>query len=58
MALVATASPRTESSAQAPVGAYDRFFYGGMAIAMAALVFSGFAPTYYMTFFGDGAGPR
>ena len=55
MAVVATASPHTQSSAQAPVGAYDRLFYGGMAIAMAALVFSGFAPSYYMKFFGDTA---
>jgi hypothetical protein len=55
MAGVAAASPRTQSSAQAPVGAYDRLFYGGMAIAMAALVVGGFAPTYYMKFFGDGA---
>jgi len=55
MAIVATASPRNRSSAQASVGAYDRLFYGGMAIVLAALVFSGFAPTYYMKFFGDGA---
>jgi hypothetical protein len=55
MATVATAGPRNQSSAHAPVGAYDRLFYGGMAIAMAAVVFSGFAPTYYMKFFGDGA---
>ena len=58
MAIVATASPRTQSSAQAPVGAYNRLFYGGMAIAMAAVVFSGFAPTYYMKFYGDGARAR
>jgi hypothetical protein len=55
MAIVATASPRTQSSARAHVGTYDRVFYGGMAIVLAALVFSGFAPTYYMTFFSDGA---
>ena len=55
MGIAATASPRTQSSAQAPVGTYDRLFYGGMAIAMAALIFGGFAPTYYMKFFGDGA---
>src|SRR5687767_13971491 len=55
MAIVTTASPRTQLSAHAPVGAYDRLFYGGMAIALAALVFGGFAPTYYMKFFGDGA---
>ena len=55
MEIVATAGPRIQSFARAPVGAYDRLFYGGMAIAMAAVVFSGFAPTYYMTFFGNGA---
>jgi hypothetical protein len=30
------------------VGAYDRVFYGGSAIAMAVTVFIGFAPTYYL----------
>lgn len=55
MAIVASPSPRTESSALVPFGAYDRLFYGGMAFALAVLVFSGFAPTYYMTFFGDGS---
>jgi hypothetical protein len=30
------------------VGSYDRIFYSGMAIAMAATVFAGFAPTYYL----------
>jgi hypothetical protein len=29
-------------------GAYDRAFYSGMAIAMAAAVFAGFAPTFYL----------
>jgi len=34
-------------------GAYDRAFYGGMAIAMALIVFIGFARTYYLSaFFG------
>lgn len=30
------------------VGAYDRVFYSGMAIAMALVVFIGFAPTFYL----------
>jgi hypothetical protein len=30
------------------VGAYDRLFYSGMAIAMALTVFAGFAPSYYL----------
>ena len=37
-------------------GTYDRLFYGGMAIALAATTLTGFAATYYLRFF-DG-GPR
>lgn len=33
--------------ASRPVGAYDRLFYSGFAIAMALTVFGGFARTYY-----------
>lgn len=29
-------------------GAYDRMFYSGMAIAMAIVIFVGFAPTFYL----------
>lgn len=54
MTIVAAANSTTQSSAKAPVGAYDRLFYSGMAIAMAVLVLSGFAPTYYMRFFAGG----
>jgi hypothetical protein len=36
------------------VGAYDRLFYGGMAITLALTVLTGFAPTYYLRFLGDG----
>lgn len=54
MATVEIASPRARSSARTPVGAYDRLFYGGMAITMAVIVVSGFAPTYYMRFLADG----
>jgi hypothetical protein len=35
-------------SQPAASGAYDRVFYGGMAIAMALTVFAGFAPTFYL----------
>ena len=38
------------------VGRHDRLFYGGVAIASAALAVIGFAPSYYLRFF-DG-GPR
>jgi len=31
-----------------PVGAYDRLFYGTVAVAMAVTVFTGFAATYYL----------
>jgi hypothetical protein len=34
-------------------GAYDRVFYGGMAIVMALTVLTGFAPTYYLRLMGD-----
>ena len=54
MAMVAAGTPRTQSSAKAPASAHDRLFYGGMAIAMALVVFSGFAPTYYMRFLSGG----
>jgi hypothetical protein len=45
MATVAAARAGRSSLAN---GAFDRVFYGGMAIAMAATVFIGFAPTYYL----------
>jgi hypothetical protein len=35
---------------------HDRLFYGGMAAALALTVFAGFAPTYYLRFFGGGPG--
>jgi len=41
--ITSTHAPKT-----AAAGAYDRVFYSGMAIAMAAIVFVGFAPTYYL----------
>src|SRR5215469_12462510 len=59
MATVATSQPGRQ---QAAAGAYDRMFYSGMAIAMAVIVFIGFARTYYLSaYFGThgtiGGGP-
>jgi len=48
MATVATSQPKLQ---HAPAGAYDRIFYSGMAVAMAATVFVGFAPTFYLRFY-------
>ncbi len=45
MATVAATTPARNSPA---LGAFDRVFYSGMAIAMALTVFIGFAPTYYL----------
>jgi hypothetical protein len=45
MATVAVQAPAQSSRA---AGRYDRVFYSGMAIAMAAAAFVGFAPTYYL----------
>jgi hypothetical protein len=47
---VAVTTPARTSLA---VGAYDRVFYSGMAIAMALTVFIGFGPTYYLRPFFD-----
>jgi hypothetical protein len=54
MAAAAAIRPLPQSPARAPVGAYDRLFYGGMAITLALTVLTGFAPTYYLRFLGDG----
>lgn len=45
MATVGTITPARSALA---VGARDRVFYSGMAIALAITVFAGFAPTYYL----------
>jgi len=42
---------------QAPVrrdGAYDRVFYGGVAVLMALMAIAGFAPTFYLRLFSGG----
>jgi FtsH-binding integral membrane protein len=54
MATVAATRLSPQAPATAPVGAHDRLFYGGMAIELALTVLTGFAPTYYLRFFGDG----
>ncbi len=48
MATIATSQPKLQHAAP---GAYDRIFYSSMAIAMAATVFVGFAPTFYLKFY-------
>ena len=45
---------RTQQSQVREAGAYDRLFYGGMAVALGLTVFAGFAPTYYLRFFAGG----
>lgn len=55
MATVAAPASAVSSPARA-AGAYDRVFYGGIAVTLAAVALIGFAPTYYLRFF-DG-GPR
>lgn len=45
---------RTQQSPVREAGAYDRLFYGGMAVALGLTVFAGFAPTYYLRFFSGG----
>jgi hypothetical protein len=54
--MAAAAAPRLAPQAPSvvPVGAYDHVFYGGMAVTLALVVLTGFAPTYYLRFF-DGA---
>lgn len=47
----------TRSRAESPAGEggrNDRLFYSGMAIALGLTVLVGFAPTYYLGFFGGG----
>jgi hypothetical protein len=53
---VLTSDARAAAAPARTVGRYDRVFYGGIAIAAAAMTVTGFAPTYYARFF-DG-GPR
>jgi FtsH-binding integral membrane protein len=51
MATVAATRLSPQAPATAPVGAHDRLFYGGMAIALALTVLTGFAPTFDMVLF-------
>lgn len=50
MARVSTATAPGKALA---TGAYDRVFYSSIALAMALVVFGGFAPTYYLRAFVD-----
>ena len=52
MGIASTVGPATRTPAGA--GAYDRLFYGGMAVAMGLTVFAGFAATYYLRFLDGG----
>ena len=52
MAIASTVRPAAGTPARA--GAYDRLFYGGMAVAMGLTVFAGFAATYYLRLLDGG----
>ena len=52
MAVASAVRPAPQTPARA--GAYDRLFYGGMAVAMGLTVFAGFAATYYLRFLDGG----
>ena len=51
---VMTGDARGVAARPHAVGRYDRVFYGGMAIAAAAMAVIGFAPTYYLRFLDGG----
>ena len=53
MSFVADA-PSVSRTAARGDAAYDRLFYGTMAVALALVVFAGFGPTYYFRFFSGG----
>ena len=53
MSRVSVAGPASPSPLR-QAGAYDRLFYGGMALALGLTVLAGFASTYYLRFFGGG----
>lgn len=55
MATASVAGPAAPSPVR-QAGAYDRLFYGGMALAMGLTVLAGFASAYYMRFFTGGPG--
>jgi len=52
MAIASTLRPAAGTPVRA--GAYDRLFYGGMAVAMGLTVFAGFAATYYLRLLDGG----
>jgi hypothetical protein len=54
--MVTAAAPQP-ASRTLPRGAYDRIFFGGMALAMALTVLAGFAPSYYLRFVLHGTSP-
>ena len=52
MAMASAVRPALQTPARS--GAYDRLFYGGMAIAMGLTVFAGFAASYYLRLLDGG----
>lgn len=48
---MATVSTATAAAKPLATGAYDRVFYSSIALAMAMIVFVGFAPTFYLRAF-------
>lgn len=51
--MTSTAASAAGVARPAPIGAYDRRFYSGIALFMAAIVFAGFSRTFYLrSYFG------
>jgi hypothetical protein len=53
VATLTVTAPGSDARAR-PAGANDRVFFGGVAVAMAITVFTGFAATYYLRLLGGG----
>jgi hypothetical protein len=53
MSIAPAVRPAPQSPARAS-GAYDRVFYGTMAVVLGLTVFAGFARTYYLRLLGEG----
>jgi hypothetical protein len=50
---IAVTSPSTAKGRADTSQRHERWFFGGMAIALTATVFAGFAPTYYLNSFNE-----
>ena len=53
MAVASAVRPAPQTPVRA-AGAYDRVFYGTMAVALGLTVFAGFSRTYYLRLLGEG----